>query len=233
MHPTKLPTDVVSRVMSRRGRLHIFDELDPAKTALIIIDMQNTFCAPGAAIEVPEAREIVPNVNRLASAMRSARGTVVWVQMTIPRKEDWPIFLDGVVSPSQAVKVLEGLQPGSEGHRLWHEMDVKETDLIITKNRFSAFLPSASSLPELLQSRGIDAVVIAGTLSNVCCESSARDAMMLNFKTTMVSDANAGRSDDEHLAALVTFVQSFGDVKSTDEVVASLKTDTPNRNTAA
>jgi ureidoacrylate peracid hydrolase len=56
----------------------------------------------------------------------------------------------------------------------------------------------------------------------VCCEASARDAMMGDFKTVMVSDANAARSDAEHLAALVTLVQFFADVRSTNDVLAML-----------
>jgi ureidoacrylate peracid hydrolase len=60
-------------------------------------------------------------------------------------------------------------------------------------------------------------------MTNVCCEASARDAMMDGFKTVMVSDANAARSDAEHVAALATIVQFFGDVRSTDEVVEILR----------
>jgi ureidoacrylate peracid hydrolase len=69
---------------------------------------------------------------------------------------------------------------------------------------------------------GVDTVLITGTLTNVCCEASARDAMMAGFKTVMVSDANAARSDAEHLAALVTLAQFFADVRSTDEVLGML-----------
>jgi nicotinamidase-related amidase len=74
----------------------------------------------------------------------------------------------------------------------------------------------------MLKSRGIDTVLIGGTLTNVCSEASARDAAMQDFKTTIVSDANAARSDGEHLATLITFIQSFGDVRRTDELIALL-----------
>ena len=91
------------------------------------------------------------------------------------------------------------------------------------KNRFSAFLPSASALAGMLKSRGIESVLIGGTLTNVCCEASARDAAMQDFKTTIVSDANAARSDGEHLATLITFIQSFGDVRTADDLIALLR----------
>jgi ureidoacrylate peracid hydrolase len=220
MHPFHLPQHIVDRVMERRGRVNVIDRLDPRRTALIVIDMQNAFCAPGAAVEVPMARAIVPNINRLARAARDAGSTVVWVQMTIPDRASWPVFLDSMVAPDRAERILEELRPGSSGHKLWPEMQSAAADLIVTKNRFSAFLPSACELPAILTAKGIDTAVIVGTLTNVCCESSARDAVMLNFKTILVSDANAARSDEEHLATLITFIQSFGDVRTTDEVIA-------------
>src|SRR5689334_3057062 len=88
MHPTALPHDIIERVRARRGRLHPFESLSPKRTALVVIDMQNAFCAPGASIEVPVARSIVPNINRLAGAVRSSGGLVVWVQMSIKDEAD-------------------------------------------------------------------------------------------------------------------------------------------------
>jgi ureidoacrylate peracid hydrolase len=219
MHPTALPQEIIERVCARRGRLHPFERLSPERTALVVIDMQNAFCAPGAAIEVPVARSITPNIHRLAEAVRSSGGLVVWVQMTIKDEADWPVFLSSLVDAGNSARILAELRPGSEGHRLWPECETKPADLMVPKNRFSAFLPSASDLGGILKSKGIGSVLIAGTLTNVCSESSARDAAMQDFETTMVSDANAARSDAEHLATLVTFIQSFGDVRTTDELI--------------
>ena len=210
--------------MRRRGKLHIFDRLDGAKSALVVIDMQNFFMKPGMAAEVPTAREIVPNINRLAGAFQKAGGTVVWIQMTHPPedKESWSVFYNYVHTPESGAQSLKELVEGSEGHRFWPELDVKDGDLTIRKNRFSAFLPGSSDLAERLWERGVDTVVITGTLTSVCCESSARDAMMRNFKTIMVSDANAAMTDEDHQAALTSFYQAFGDVYSTDEVIELL-----------
>ena len=223
MHPTALPQEIVERVRARRGRLHPFDRLSPKRTALAVIDMQNAFCAPGAAIEVPVARRVVPNINRLAAAIRSSGGLVVWVQMSIKDEADWPVFLSALVDAGNSDRILAELRPGSKGHRLWPECEAKPADLVVPKNRFSAFLPSACALGGTLKSRGIESVLIAGTLTNVCSESSARDAAMQDFKVTLVSDANAARSDAEHLASLVTFIQSFGDVRTTDEIIDMLR----------
>ena len=65
-------------------------------------------------------------------------------------------------------------------------------------------------------------MLITGTVTNVCCESSARDAMMTNFKTIMVSDGNAAMTQAEHDAALTAFYNIFGDVMDTDMIIAAL-----------
>jgi ureidoacrylate peracid hydrolase len=75
----------------------------------------------------------------------------------------------------------------------------------------------------MLRNYGIDTLLIAGTKTNICCESTARDAMMLDFKVVMVSDCCAALSDDEHLATLETFIQQFGDVMTGGEVLKALK----------
>jgi ureidoacrylate peracid hydrolase len=95
--------------------------------------------------------------------------------------------------------------------------------MMVDKNRFSAFLPGSSDIAERLQARGIDTVLITGTVTNVCCESSARDAMMRNFRTIMVTDGNAATTDEEHNASLIAFYLNFGDVMSTDQLVASIE----------
>lgn len=225
MHSSELPAEIVERLRLRRGRRHLFEALQPARTVLAVIDMQHSFVAPDAASAVPAAREIVPNINRLAAALRAAGGKVAWVQATYTREGPgyWPLFFDYMVSPEVSARILEGLTEGSPGHALWHELDVDIQDLRVKKNRYSAFFPRASDLPERLQERRIDTVLIAGTMTNVCCEASARDAMAAGFKTIVVADANAARSEAEHVASLATLAQFIGDVRSTDEVIGLLK----------
>jgi ureidoacrylate peracid hydrolase len=90
----------------------------------------------------------------------------------------------------------------------------------VFKNRYSALISGSSNLERILRSMKIDTLLIAGTKTNVCCESTARDAMMLDFKTVMLSDCCAALSDDEHRATLETFIQQFGDVLTGDEALA-------------
>jgi nicotinamidase-related amidase len=112
------------------------------------------------------------------------------------------------------------MSPGTEGHALWPTLDVQPGDAIVRKTRFSAFIQGSSDLEALLRARGIDTVLITGTVTNVCCESSARDAMMRNFRTVMVSDGCAAVTDAEHAASLIAFHLIFGDVLTVDECVA-------------
>lgn len=225
MHPNELPAEIVERLRSRRGKLHLFERLEARRCALAVIDMQHAFVAPGAPSAVSTAREIVPNINRLAGALREAGGTVAWIQATYTRQGPgyWPLFFDYMVTPELSGRILGALTEGAPGHALWHELDVKPQDLRLRKNRYSAFFPGACDLPDRLREGAIDTVLIAGTMTNVCCEASARDAMMDGFKTVLVSDANAARSDAEHTASLATILQFFGDVRSTDEVLSLLR----------
>jgi ureidoacrylate peracid hydrolase len=224
MHPFSVPQSVIDRVVARRGREHVNENLDPAKTALVVVDMQNAFMLPGVAHALcPMAEKIVPNINRLARAVRDSGGTVVWIKTTF--KDDalknWSTYFE-MVTPQQGAKRIAALTTGSKGHELWAALDVRPADLIVEKTRFSAFIQGSSDLADALRNRGIDTVLITGTVTNVCCESTARDAMMLNFKTIMVTDGNAAVTDEDHSASLCAFYLTFGDIMSTDMLIACL-----------
>jgi ureidoacrylate peracid hydrolase len=223
MHPVSIRPEIVARVLARRGRIDWFDRLDPARSALVVIDMQTAFCAPGAPAEVPLARAIVPNINRLAGSLRAMGCPVIWVvhaNTSRGGQSDWALFFDHVVGAEVRERTMAALAPGQQ--TLWSELDVAPEDHTIIKNRYSALIAGSSQLERLLRSLGIDTVLIAGTKTNVCCESTARDAMMLDFKTVMLSDCCAALSDDEHRAALETIFQQFGEVSTADEALRKL-----------
>jgi ureidoacrylate peracid hydrolase len=224
MHKIDIPQYIIDRVTKARGKLHAFDQLAGPATALLVVDLQNVFMLPPYPTEVPVAREIVPNVNKLAAATRAAGGAVVWIQMTHTEqdKKSWSVFYEDVTKTAIRGDKLKGLVRGSHGQALYETLDVKPQDLKVEKNRFSAFIQGSSDLDKLLKERGIDTVLVTGTVTNTCCESTARDAMMLNYKTVMVSDANAAATDEEHNATLANMLRIFGDVMLTDEVIARL-----------
>lgn len=221
MHPL-LPQSVRQAAAERRGTPQVYPTLDASSSALVVIDLQRAFMDAGAPSEVPQARAIVPNVNRLAAAMRKAGGRVVWVRATFDRA-GWPNFFAYMVNPQLSGRILDALQEGADLHALFGALDVRDEDLIINKYRLSAFLPGASNLPILLRTAGIDTVLIAGCMTNVCCDSSGRDAVMSDFRAILVEDANATRTHEAHLAALTTFLQSFGDVRTTEDILAMLE----------
>ena len=216
---------IIDRVIARRGRLHIFDKIDAKRTALIVIDMQKTFCEPGAPAEVASSRTIIEPINRLAAALRQAGGKVVWcthANVGVDDSSDWRNFFDNFVSRDIRERTIESLSPGGSGQVIWHELHVEKSDIKLFKNRYSALISGSSQLERILRSLDIDTLLITGTKTNICCESTARDGMMLDFKVIMVSDGTAALSDEEHRSALENVIQQFGDVYSTDEIVERL-----------
>ncbi|MDE0704622.1 MAG: cysteine hydrolase [Rhodospirillaceae bacterium] len=225
MHKTEIHPDAVRLIKARRGgRLHVHDTLDPARTALVVVDMQTAFLKPGLPSEVPMAREIVPNINRLAAAFRAAGGNVVWVTTTFDENifTEWSSFLGGTVSPEMAKRIARQLMEGAEGHPLWPDIEAEDGDIRSVKRRFSAFIQGSSDIEAQLRARGIDTLAVTGTLTNVCCEATARDAMMRNFHVIMVADGNATYTDAIHNASLTSMSINFADVMTTDEVIGAL-----------
>jgi ureidoacrylate peracid hydrolase len=215
----KMPAYVLDRVMKKRGRMRVFERFEPRETALVVIDMQKFYVS-----DVPSAIAIVPNINRLARALRARGGTVAWVKMTAGRNGEslWPLYHEYFFSKEAGARHRDNLTEGAEGHELYAALEAQTEDVYASKNRFSAFLPGASDLPDRLAVRNIRNVLVTGMLTNFCCETSARDAMMLDYKVVMVSDANAARYDEDHNIGFSTVFQSFGDVMSTDEAINDL-----------
>ncbi len=222
MHEFALSKSDKDLIVKRRGRLHAFETLDPSRTALLVVDMQNAFVMEDVAHAwVPEAASIVPNINALAAALRGAGGTVVWIKNTFTEEslESWSHFHNQLWAPGRKEKRIAAMSEGTLGHQIYEGLEVQPKDLEVRKTRYSAFIQGSSDLETVLRQRGVDTVVVTGTATNVCCESTARDAMMLNFRTIMVSDANAANSDEAHQASLASFCAIFGDVRSTAEVI--------------
>ncbi len=223
MHRYVMPESVKDRVLRRQGKLWSHDTIEAGRAALIVVDMQNYFCAQGFPAEVPLSRAIVPNINRMARAMRAAGGTVVWVQTdSAEALARWGKHHAYMLTPERVQKRLAGLDSAAEGFRLFGDLEALPGDLRVKKVTYSAFMPGSSDIDAQLAARGIDTVLIAGTATNVCCESSARDAMLRDYRVIMLSDGNATWTDEEHAATLNSFAMFFGDVMSIDEATARL-----------
>ena len=204
--------------MTRSGVGNTFTDIDPQRTAHIVIDMQNGFMEEGAPVEVPVARSIVGNVNRVAAAVRKSGGHNIFVRFTTPPEGGpaWPSFMTRLGVGAEAFK--QAFTTGAHYWQLSTDLELQDEDRIIDKHRFSAFTHGTSGLHELLGELGVETVIITGTLTNCCCESTARDAFQYNYQVLMVADANAALSDDEHAATLHNMAFVFADLYSTAEI---------------
>jgi len=224
MHKIAISEAALNRMTTRMGKLHPFDVIDPRHTALLVIDMQNYFVKPGHQGEVPLAREIVPNINRLAADLRCRGGHVIWVRNgTTDTWESWSNYHGFLQTPKRAECRYQAMEIGADGYEYWHLNDIRPEDAQVTKKRYSAFIQGSSDIERVLRERAIDTLLVTGTATNVCCESSARDAMMLNFKVVMVADGLATHTDEEHNATLSALYGQFTDVQTVDEVLQSLE----------
>lgn len=234
VHTYEIYPEVMASIAKRRGNPHLYGNFDPLKSALVVIDMQNCWVMEGQPGFTPYAPPVVPNINRVADALRRSGGLVVWVQMNASREVTavWTRFRDVYANQAELDAWHDALTPGGTGFQLWAGLDVQPGDLRIVKNRYSAFIQGASSIHEELQQRGIDTVFVVGVATNTCCESTARDAQMLNYKVIMIPDGNATLSDVEHSAALSNHFKMFGDVLTTAEVVARIDSVMKTRSSA-
>jgi ureidoacrylate peracid hydrolase len=225
MHTNVINPVVIERIVQRRGRVPVFNSLDCKRTAHIIVDLQNGFMAPGAVAEIAGARDVVPAVNRISENLRAAGGLVVYIQNTFDQEaiRTWSTYFEHFCSPVRRQRMIDAFTPGAEGHALWAGLEVRPQDLLVRKRRFGAFAPGASDLHDILQARGIDTLIITGTASQVCCESTARDAMMLNYKVFFVADGNATFTDEEHNATLSAMAYTFCDVIETDALIGLIQ----------
>ena len=226
MHKIEMSRNVLDRIKGFRDGFHMFGNIVPSRTAHIIVDLQNGFMEPGATVELPVAREIVPNVNRICEAVRAAGGINVFIRYLIDEETQvsWSSWFTDFASPQRRTAMIETFGKDCHGFALWPGLDVQATDLIVDKTRFGAFVPGSSKLHEILQARGIDTLIITGTATNVCCESTARDAMQMNYKIIFVADANATWTDAAHNATLENMALLFADVMTTAEVLRAIAT---------
>ena len=125
------------------------------------------------------------------------------------------------------------MQRDSRAFQLWPALDVRAEDHRVTKRRYSAFIQGSSDIENVLRDNEIETIIVTGVATNVCCESTARDAMMLNYRSLMVSDGCATMTDEEHAATLGNFYLFFGDVQSTDELLARLEASSRRNEDAA
>jgi ureidoacrylate peracid hydrolase len=205
-------------------------DIVPERTALLVIDMQNAFVNEKGLFYVPAAKEALATINKIVKSCREHGILVVWVVRAPYRKDGLDVaqekdfFHDLVGNPA-------GYSEGGWGLDLHPELDARKEDLIVPKTRYSAFIAGSSNLDRILRYQDRDTVIIAGVATNVCCGTTARDAMMLDYKVIFVSDANAAFGEVTpggygpgmvHEAELITLRSCFAMVCTTQELTEIL-----------
>jgi nicotinamidase-related amidase len=220
----EFPQWVVDRVVARQGCLHPYDRFNAARTAFVVVDLQNYYTQPGYLGECAPARATFPAVNRLARAMREAGGHVIWVQTSSDGADDfWSHHHAYMLTPERSARRLRELASTHPGFQLAPGLEVAPDDVRVTKRCYSALVPGSSPLDAVLRERGVTHVLIGGTVTNVCCESTARDAMMMDYATVMVHDALSAVTPQEHEQSLQNWLLFFGDVLGTQEIAERLQ----------
>lgn len=199
----------------RRGRRHAYEHLTPPTTALVVVDM-----IPFFVDHNPYAAGIVPNINVIAASLRSARGTVAWV---VPAHRPATTHMIEFYGPAIADTYASSASNGPPRTRLSPHLACRDDDLCVDKTAPSAFFHGRCDLHDQLRCRDVDTVLIAGTVANVCCESTARDASTLGYRTIIIADANAAATDHDLNATLHNIYRSFGDVRTTAEIVELIR----------
>jgi len=193
------------------------------KPALLIIDMQNAFLHPDGHLARLGASNkhylaIVPNIARLAETARSINVPVIYLRHAYrPGYVDGGILVDELF-PSD--KTQGGWLDGTWDTEIFEPLKPKVGDIVIRKNRYSGFF--GTDLDQLLRNLEVNTVIITGIHSNVCCDSTARDAVFRDYRVYFVSDATAAADEDLHKATLRTFSKYFGRVVTTEEMVQHL-----------
>jgi nicotinamidase-related amidase len=208
----------------RGAALNDFPALERGRTALVNVDLQAAFLAEDQPYGNAHARDTVANINELSRAMRAAGAPVIWTRQTYTSEPplappEWqydpgrPGVADGMAA----------LTAGSSGHGLYPGMDVADGDAVVDKYRYGAFSCPAGALPDALERLGVAMLILTGTLTNCCVESTAREANMAGYKVIVAADAASAATDAEHNAALMNLRINFADVRRTAELLRMIR----------
>ncbi len=196
------------------------ERLDLGHTALLVIDMQNDFCAEGGYIEAvvgknaAACRAVAAPVMTLVAAARAAPVPVLWVRADY-RLEKLPASMAARFAAQGNGRVC--CAPGTWGAD-FHGVAPAPGEAVIDKHCYSAFI--GTGLADRLSARGIRTLVFAGVQTNVCVETSLRDAYSLGFNVAVAGDCVASHTAELHEATLKNVRFLFGDVLSGREIAA-------------
>ncbi len=205
------------------------EHIDPSTTAMIVVDMQNDFVAPGAPMQSPAGYAMLPNLKQALACCRE-HGIPVIYTAHVHRPGG---FDQGLLAHAPAIGRGEALVAGSPGVAIFPEIAPHDDEIVITKHRFSAFY--GTDLEIILRGLGVTTVVITGVTTENCCHATARDAFFRDFQVVFLADATATSdypdlgygslsADEVHRATLVILARDTADVITTETFVARVAT---------
>jgi len=209
-----LPEPIRAAVRARYGRDHVHAGFDPARAALVVVDMQKAFLRPEIGyVPCDAARAAIPTINRLAGALRDAGQPVVWLKNIhdAEMQRSWA-GMYAMHGEDSSRRRATALSPDAPGSALDDMLDVAEDDAVLVKRRYSAFYPGACDLERHLQARGIETLILTGCTTDVCVETTARDAMMRDYRVIVVEDGTGALTEASHHNALAAMAMHFADV---------------------
>ncbi|MBI3949851.1 MAG: cysteine hydrolase [Acidobacteria bacterium] len=194
------------------------------KPALLIIDMQNAFCRDEGSMKriglnVEPLRASIPHIQKLMDVAHQTHVPVIFTRYVYQ-----PDYSDGGVLIEELfpqIKDQDGLKAGTWDIEIIDDLEPSVQDIIIDKNRYSAFYNTP--LDSILQQTNIDTLIVTGVTTNMCVESTVRDAHYRDYRVWVVREATAEVDPQRHEAALTTIAFGFGRVISVAEAMARLR----------
>jgi nicotinamidase-related amidase len=183
--------------------------IDPRKTALVLIDLQNAVISMSTAPHT--AGQVLENSKKLAEAFRATHGPVVYVRVDINNFLNLPVDQPFSMGDKPLPASLSEIAPAAA---------FEPGDLLITKGHWGAF--AGTDLERQLKSRGIDTVVLTGISTNGGVESTLRQGTGLGFAFVLVEDGCSGQNAEHHRFAFENIFPRLSRVRNTSEVLAAL-----------
>ncbi len=191
--------------------------LNPSKTALLVVDMQNGFIQKGAVYECAGGRDIIPNIEKLVRFCREHQIAVIWSQSdhTYPA---CGIFAKKFPPIGQAKYFWKG----TESFEIYGGMTQPlPQEYRIVKHRFDVFYET--DLESILRNLGLDTLIITGVATEICCETAARSAICRDVKVAFATDGCAALDPSAHEASINRIGMMFGRTMKSDEIIKELK----------
>ena len=202
------------------------EKVDPRHAALLLVDVQNDFCAEGGAMhregrDVGLVQMMIPRLEQLLEAARAAKVQCVWIRNvynTGPNHYLSEVWLEQAKRRRNGAYVQYPVCEPGEWNGDFYRVKPRPDEAIVTKHRYGAF--ESTDLDLVLRSKRIRTVIMTGVATNVCVETTARQAFLRDYYVVFTSDCTATFSQAEHDAALRNIDQFFGQVVASQDVMA-------------